>query len=523
MQPNAAALLLLSALAVDATLPNILMVVIDDLGYDDMGYKALQPQIKTPNVDAFAHEGTILDQYYVQPSCSPTRTTILSGRYPLHTGIDSFIPVGQPWGLAQNETTLADMLLAGGYATHAIGKWHAGMYSYKVTPTFRGFQSFYGFYNGGEDYFTHLAGDQGYDMRRDVGLKCGKNCSHIETEADGKYSTILFSQEAVKVVEAHDVSQPLFLYLAYQAVHAPDQAPDSYVEPYKNLGGNRAIYGGMLACMDEGFGNVTAAMKAKNMMDNTILIFTADNGGPTETCAVQGSSNWPLRGSKCSIWEGGTRASAFLWTGPSVTQGQVEKGTTFQNLMHCADWMPTISTLTGIPCPTCFPWDGVKQWDALTKGGTPARDNIYYGITDEQVGNHGPAMRVGCYKLIIGDGGKPGGWHPPPNGTCGDSCQAVEVFDHPSFSVEETPLPPNPNGTMLLFDLCSDPDEHAPLEHNSTTSPIIQSIHNRILNMWQTASTSCPQFQCEGRAPNGCKGGRPIEINGRMVWEPWCE
>eukprot|EP00755_Sulcionema_specki_P005383 Sspe_Gene.32629::Locus_15977_Transcript_1_1_Confidence_1.000_Length_1646::g.32629::m.32629/K01135/ARSB; arylsulfatase B len=148
--------LLLACLAAAALAapPNILLTVIDDLGFDDMGYRALKPQINTPNVDRFAAKGRLLDAYYVQPSCSPTRTTILSGRYPLHTGVNNYIPLGAPYALAQNETTLADMLKKAGYETHAVGKWHGGMYSYKVTPTFRGFNSFYGFYNGGEDYYT---------------------------------------------------------------------------------------------------------------------------------------------------------------------------------------------------------------------------------------------------------------------------------------------------------------------------------------------------------------------------------
>ena len=503
-----------------ATKPNILLVVIDDLGFDDMGYRALTPEIMTPNADGFAKEGVILENYYVQPSCSPTRTTILSGRYPLRTGVNNFIPTGAPYGLSSKETTLANMLRGNGYKTAAIGKWHGGMYSYDMTPTFRGFESFYGFYNGGEDYFTHVAGDGGYDMRRDVGIKCGKNCSHIELEAEGNYSTILFSEEAVKVVDAHDTSSPLFLYLAYQAVHSPAEAPEYYIEPYKHIGGIRSIYAGMLSCMDEGLGNVTNAFKRKGMMDNTIMIFTADNGGPTETCAKQGSSNWPLRGSKCSIWEGGTRGSSFMWFGP--TAGKLtNRGGNYTNLMHAADWMPTIAEAIDVKCDTCLKWDGVSHYQALTASGEAPRDNIYYGITDAQVGIHGPAMRVGCYKVILGDGGKPGGWHPPA-----EINELQEILVDVSFNLQNEPLPKNPNNTKLLFNVCEDPDEHTPLDHNVHNMGIINNITSRIIDIWNTGTPGCPNSSCEGYAPQTpkpCGHGAPIKINGKLVWEPWCE
>eukprot|EP01059_Diplonema_ambulator_P007169 TRINITY_DN16677_c0_g1_i2.p1 TRINITY_DN16677_c0_g1~~TRINITY_DN16677_c0_g1_i2.p1 ORF type:complete len:141 (+),score=30.96 TRINITY_DN16677_c0_g1_i2:19-441(+) len=118
-----------------------------------------------------------------------------------------------------------------------------------------------------------------------------------------------------------------------------------------------------------------------------------------------------------------------------------------------------------------------------------------------------------------------GGWHPPPNSTaCGsDGCVAEELFDDASFAVGEAPFPPNPNNTQLLFDVCADPDERYPLPLNATTTPIVNSIKARIMTMWQTASTSCPETQCEGHAPPGCDKGTPVEINGVMVWEPWCD
>jgi len=509
--------LLAAASAAAKDPPNVLLIVIDDLGHDDMGFAATSPQIKTPVMDNFAKEGRILKDYYVQPSCSPTRATIMSGRYPLHTGIDSFIPGGEPYGLSVNETTLADMLTGAGYASHAIGKWHLGLQNWESTPTFRGFRSFYGFYNGGEDYYSHVT-NKGYDMRRDTEPHCGADCSQVAWDAKGIYSTFLFTTEAVKVVEAHDPKkEPLFLYLAYQAVHAPAESPKEYQEPYKAMGltGTRLVYAGMIACMDEGIGNVTSALDKKGMLDNTLLIFTTDNGGPSETCAKQGSSNYPLRGSKCSIWEGGTRGVSTIWSG----RGDFGTTTDFQSLMHAADWMPTLAEATGVTCPTCKPWDGVSQWGQL-KGTnkTAARDHIYYGVTDFQVGYHGPAVRQGCYKLINGDGGKPGLW---PN-AANDTIFLEEVTSDPSFLVNTLPLPPNKNET-LLFNVCDDEGEHHALDDKDPANvKIINSLMTIVLDHWATGVPACHSSnKCPGYTP-GCSKGSPTTVNGTKVWVPWC-
>eukprot|EP01061_Rhynchopus_euleeides_P034105 TRINITY_DN57808_c0_g1_i1.p1 TRINITY_DN57808_c0_g1~~TRINITY_DN57808_c0_g1_i1.p1 ORF type:complete len:530 (+),score=186.62 TRINITY_DN57808_c0_g1_i1:57-1646(+) len=524
------ALLLLGAVAVASAAgkPHILFIVIDDLGHDDMGFLSEVPQVKTPVSDRFASEGKILDNYYVQPSCSPTRSAILSGRIPLHTGINNYIPVGWPFGLSPNETTMADMLGKAGYATHAIGKWHLGMYSYAMTPTFRGFDSFYGFYNGGEDYFVHTAGggtNLGYDMRRDTGRRCGRGCSVVDYAANNTYSTTLFTQEAVNVVENHPFGQPLFLYLAYQAVHSPTQAPESYVAPYtaQGLKFPRSTYAGMIACLDEGIGNVTSALEARGMLENTLLIFTADNGGPSETCGVQGSSNYPLRGSKCSLWEGGTKASAFAWTGKALS-AQIVPGR-FPDLMHAADWMATISEATGVTCDTCLKWDGFSQWKQITDQSSDlARLDVYYGITDAQVGVHGPALRKGCYKLILGDGGKPGGWVPPPNAT--HPLEAERVLGGMMGPLgEAVTYPPNPNNTLLLFDLCSDPNEHDPLPLDDPGyKRMSEDLQALIAGYWATETPACPDPGCEGWGGDSkCSYGTPVNISGIPTWEPWCD
>ena len=147
-----------------------------------------------------------------------------------------------------------------------------------MTPTFRGFDSFVGFYSGGEDYFTHMSSGA-YDFRRDMSPNCGLNCSKIAWQDQGRYSTTVFTEEAVRIVGEHDPSkQPLFLYLAYQGVHAPALVPAHYADAYNKTipDRKRRTFAGMLSAVDEGIGNVTAALKAKGMLDNTLIVFTSE-------------------------------------------------------------------------------------------------------------------------------------------------------------------------------------------------------------------------------------------------------
>ena len=154
-------------------------------------------------------------------------------------------------------------------------QWHLGGSAWEYTPTFRGFSSFYGFYSGGQDYFTH-GGDKSLDFHLEVGERCGENCSQPQFSAIGQYSTTLFSERAVEVVKAHDPDTPLFLYLAYQAVHAPSEVPASYQNAYDGLitDSHRKTFAGMLSCADEGIGNVSKALAAKGMLNHTLLVFS---------------------------------------------------------------------------------------------------------------------------------------------------------------------------------------------------------------------------------------------------------
>lgn len=431
----------------------------DDLGSHDLGFHGTD--IQTPNTDALARAGIYLDQYYVTPYCSPTRAALLSGKYPLHTGVSHWIRPQSTAGLPLEDETLADLLQRqAGYATHAVGKWHVGHSRWEQTPTWRGFESFYGFYGGGEDYFTHSQPSSGYDLRSDPHQYCGKECSTIVDER-GNYSTHIFTREAIRVIEKHHQDyynddggggddhhhqKPLFLYLAFQAVHCPNQVPQEYMDRYNHHSDwtwKRQNYAGMLTAADEGIGNVTRALKDAGLWDNTLVIFTTDNGGPTESCCVQGSSNYPKRGGKCTVWDGGTTGDGLL-SGPALAKLGLEGGKRFPHLFHVVDWLPTLAEMTRVVPRQFDELDGKSQWAILTgQTDQPARNQLFVGYVQNDATNqwYGPAVRVGNWKLIQGRSGGPDADTSDPPGT-------------------KDPVPGGfVNSSYLLFDLSKDPGE----------------------------------------------------------------
>ena len=354
----AALQLLLAALAPAPALakaPHIVMIVVDDWGSADASFIG-NTNVRTPHIDALYASGMRLSRLYGQPVCSPSRAAIHTGRLPLAYGLSSYVidPDGVNYGLNLNETTLPQLLRdRGGYSTHHVGKAHMGMSSWNYTPTFRGYNSFHGFYTGGQDYFTHLAG-AGYDFHVDATPNCGEGCSRIDWASQGVYSTHVFTTSACSVIAAHAAASPaspLFLYLAYQAVHSPDQVPQSYIDPFNATiptDAKRRTFAGMLAALDEGIGNVTAALDAAGMREDTLILVMADNGGAIacgdSTCGdATGTSNFPLRGGKHSLYEGGVRLLG-LAAGPMV-YGRAENHT---GLMHHADWLPTLLEAAGV-------------------------------------------------------------------------------------------------------------------------------------------------------------------------------
>ncbi|KAL1504270.1 hypothetical protein AB1Y20_010679 [Prymnesium parvum] len=463
---------------------HVVLIVADDLGYADLGYTG--SNISTPHIDRLAADGVKLSNFYVQRACSPSRAALLTGRYNIRYGFQSGVLTDRNnYSLPLEETLLPQFVRRSvPSACHMVGKWHLGYQRWEHTPTFRGFDSFLGYYSGDEDYFAHTGDCGGFDLHDERSARCGPNCSRHMWEAQGVYSTHLFTSRAVSIIEAHDPVKEgsLFLYLPYQAVHVPDQVPAAYMAPYhfdKVEGTDaRNIFAGMLSCLDEGVGNVTRALERNRMINETLFWFQTDNGAATPACGGwTGGQNWPFRGGKCTAWEGGLRGVAFV-SGAGV---QRMRGTTARGIMHTVDVLPTLIAALGgdaaaLAAPG-FELDGVNQWPMLSRGAAGRRDTVLLEADPlaSPWSNRAPdmicsgdehatpyyALRQHRWKLLLGDPGADDNVHPSiGNGVwcTGPPCPAA----HNNSATVAGPWPVH---HVMLFDLEADPTESINLAH----------------------------------------------------------
>ena len=341
--------------------------------------------------------------------CMPTRAALMTGRYPLRYGLQTaVIPQGHSYGLATDEWLLPQALKDAGYETAIIGKWHLGHADQKFWPLQRGFDHQYGPLIGEIDYFTHKAGGK---------VDWYRNNKVVEEEG---YSTTLLGNDAVKLIEAHDPATPLFLYLAFNAVHTPYQAPQEYLDRYKDIKDpSRRAYAAAATAMDEQIGRVVAALAAKKMLDNTLIVFQSDNGGTRNAMfagaitdmskVVQPADNGPYRDGKASLYEGGTRVVAFAnWP------GHIKEGSTVNEMIHTVDLYPTLVDLAGGHLGKNKPLDGMDVWPTISAGKPSPRTEIVYNIEPFRAG-----IREGDWKLI---------WHT----TLPQSIELYNIAEDPS-------------------------------------------------------------------------------------------
>lgn len=403
---------LTSAVRADGTKPNIVFILADDLGREDCGFMGGK-EIKTPNIDKLAAAGAILDAFYVQPVCSPTRAAFMTGRYPMRHGLQ--VGVVRPWaqyGLPLDERTLAQGLKEAGYATAIVGKWHLGHFAPEYLPTKRGFDHQYGHYNGALDYFTHDR-DGGFDWHRDD-----------KVSRDEGYTTHLVAKDAVQFVKENAGKKPYFLYVPFNAVHAPHQVPPEYMKPYADtLKGERLKFAGMLAAMDEAIGQIVEAVEKSGTRKNTLFIFSSDNGGPQPGVVTD---NGKFRAGKATLYEGGVRVAACV-----AWDGHIKAGSTITEPLHMVDWYPTLLKLCGGKLEQKLPLDGLDIWPTLTEGKPSPHKAILINTTP----NNG-AVRAGDWKLVVRNGAD----DPDGNPLKKKDKESVELFNLKDDPYEKTNL-----------------------------------------------------------------------------------
>jgi arylsulfatase A-like enzyme len=374
--------------------PNIVFILVDDMGYADIGCMGAK-DIRTPSIDRIAAEGVRFTDFYANaPVCTPTRAGFVTGRWQQRFGlefafgyqVEQLRRVGGEWvpepdihglGLPLNEITIADRLKSAGYVTGAFGKWHLG-YKDEYNPTKRGFDEYFGELLGHADFYRHVYFD-GTPALRDG----------IERAQRQGYFTDLVNERAAKFIRDH-ATRPFFLYVPHLAVHAPFQPPDAPQSPMVTrenmLTGSRAIYKAMLERVDAGVGMILRELERLGIADNTLVVFSSDNGGE------RWASNAPLFHHKATLWEGGIRVPCLMrWP------AKLPKGKTTAQMGITMDLHATFLAAAGAPQIKGPPLDGVDLLPLLA--GPSPRDRTFYWRMDRS-NRKQRAIRQGNWKYL---------------------------------------------------------------------------------------------------------------------------
>lgn len=379
-----------------AAQPNIVFIMADDLGWADPGFNGGDARL-TPNIDKFAKQGTRFTQFYMTPVCATTRAALMTGRYPFRQWMDwrsedfgkpdylallgmklAHLPDGTPtrrvMGLPTEERTIAEALKEAGYSTALVGKWHLGEWLPEELPMGQGFDHQYGHYAWGIDYNNKTIPHNApaifavYDWHRDQKPVLEKG-----------YSTDLIADEAVRLIGLESKDKPFFHYIAFNAIHGPlEEIPRHLPELEKRAAA--------IKCLDEGLGRILEAIEMKGFADNTLVIFTNDNGGLTEEV------NKPWRGTKNTTFEGGIRVP-FIARWP----GKVKPDATNDAMINVTDLLPTFVTIAGASLKQKLPLDGMDMSAVMLEGKPSPRDEIVIEVAGSV---RLPTLRKGDFKLV---------------------------------------------------------------------------------------------------------------------------
>lgn len=385
--------IVLSSVARGEAKPNVIFILADDLGWNDVGYH--DSDIRTPHLDRLAADGTRLNWHYVYPTCSPTRVALLSGRFP--SRFDVLGPLGSTTEMRGSDAQLTHGLRQLGYRTHISGKWHIG-----ETPEHRplgyGFETSYGYLRGQIDPYTHRYkfGDH---------VTWHRNDEFIEEQG---HVTDLITEEALRIIESAG-EKPFFLYVAHHSPHFPLNESPQWIAPYEKSIDDvwRRHFAAAVTHLDDGVGRVVEALERTGSRDNTLIVFSSDNGGQRAWNAPESQyngryathttlgNNQPLRGWKGDLYEGGIRVPAFVnWP------GHVPAGRTLDLPTHVVDWLPTLLHAARGKPDQFEAAEGIDLWPTLLGESPTTTERVMYWRTRSAT-----AVRQGDWKLIRHRGG----------------------------------------------------------------------------------------------------------------------
>lgn len=434
-----AVLIIVPAPARAEKLPNLVIILADDLGYGDLGCYG-HPSIRTPNLDRMAGQGMRFTDFYVAACvCTPSRAALLTGRLPIRSGMSGDMQhrvqtKNSPGGLPPEEITIARALKSKGYATLAIGKWHLGQYPQNM-PTSHGFDGFYGlrWSNDMEPAKGNPKDASSSLKQKPEWWRCNlmRNDQIIEQNTDLSTLTRRYTEEALRFIQQNK-KKPFFLYFAHTYPHVPLFASKAFKEKSA-----RGLYGDVVEELDWSVGQVLDTLRKQGLADNTLVFFTSDNG-PWLVKDLAGGSAGPLRDGKGSTWEGGMREPGIAWW-----PGKIKAGIVNQQMACSMDLFSTCLTLAKVPIPTDRIIDGVDMTPMLLGKGPGRRDLMIYYNGDELY-----AVRKGPYKAHF-------------TTYAGYGKDAPQKHDPP-----------------LLFDLPNDPGERFDLaaEHPEVIADIQQEV-----------------------------------------------
>ncbi|XP_077983189.1 arylsulfatase B-like [Glandiceps talaboti] len=474
--------------------PHIIYMMSDDHGWNDISWH--DDRVLTPNFEELANNGVKFGNLYTMAVCSPTRSALMTGRYPSNIGGQHLIYFTlRPHGVPTYYELFPKRLQDVGYTTYGVGKWHLGFCNSSYVPSgpTRGFDHYYGFYNAAVKYYEHTFRETGihlfladvpcnicysfsegtgphqylaYDLVDDGVPQNGPEISCV-------YNSELFQKKALSYIESHDPDTPMFLYFPFQLPHTPREVPKEWEDMYSCVpNDNRRISCAQVTFMDAIAGSIVEALKVKGMFNDSLFIFHADNGGDIRSQA----SNWPYRGNKGNYFEGGIKSVGFI-----SGKGIEKTGYTHDGLFHVTDMYPTlINGLLGQDVPDDL--DGINVWDAFSKGEPSPRTEMLITLDTDLAGVEGfygsnvTAYRKGDWKLIIGHPSvtyswASHGWYPPQYTDC---------------DLQDIPSPDDADVNVRLYNLKDDPYEYTNVadQHPDVVADIREALETYEETAW---------------------------------------